>query len=287
MSDGSPPASPPDDARSQRAAHARHVDRDPPGTRTRGTSGARSPARRGVDGADPCALRVLVVDDMSAVRAGFVRLLARRGYAVVGEGTSVAQAVMLADRLAPDVVLLDVELPDGLGTAASARITAGGDAGESGARRRPAVVLCTGNPGRVTTADLARAGAFTVLPKPVSTEVLEAAIQGAALHAAWQCHDARESGAAGSGERSSETNDGASAHLVDRLRRLRATIAAHVAERRGGGVPVERLLAEVRTLVREAASCEHATDPSDTLLRCTSQWAAAAYDRAGRPPRRG
>src|SRR3972149_5139664 len=61
-------------------------------------------------------LRVLIVDDHEVVREGLRSLLnRRRGITVVGEAGSVAEAVEEAARLVPDVVIMDVRLPDGSG----------------------------------------------------------------------------------------------------------------------------------------------------------------------------
>lgn len=58
-------------------------------------------------------IRVGVVDDHSGVRAGIVRLLrAAKDIIVVGEGADGAAAIALARSQKPDVMLLDVELPD-------------------------------------------------------------------------------------------------------------------------------------------------------------------------------
>lgn len=69
-------------------------------------------------------LRVLVADDQDLVRAGFVLLVdAEPGMTVVGEATGGVDAVRLARRSRPDVVLMDVRMPDGDGIAATRRIT--------------------------------------------------------------------------------------------------------------------------------------------------------------------
>ena len=68
-------------------------------------------------------LRVLIVDDHEVVREGLRSLLnRRRGITVVGEAGSVAEAVEEAARLVPDVVIMDVRLPDGSGVEACREI---------------------------------------------------------------------------------------------------------------------------------------------------------------------
>ncbi|HXF68774.1 MAG TPA: response regulator transcription factor [Thermoflexus sp.] len=58
-------------------------------------------------------LRVLVVDDHEVVRLGLRLLLQNRPeFELVGEAETGAQAIALAERLRPDLVILDVRLPD-------------------------------------------------------------------------------------------------------------------------------------------------------------------------------
>src|SRR4051794_32175151 len=57
-------------------------------------------------------LRVLIVDDHATFRAAARALLETDGFEVVGEAPTGADAVDACARLAPDVVLLDVQLPD-------------------------------------------------------------------------------------------------------------------------------------------------------------------------------
>lgn len=78
-------------------------------------------------------IRVLIVDDAPAFRRVARELLARRGYAVVGEADCAAAALDLCEQLVPDAVLLDVRLPDGTGFQVSALLTVRDDA--------PAVLL--------------------------------------------------------------------------------------------------------------------------------------------------
>ncbi len=61
---------------------------------------------------DPAVPSVLIVDDHAGFRATARQLLEAEGYAVVGEATDGASALEAVDRLRPEVVLLDVQLPD-------------------------------------------------------------------------------------------------------------------------------------------------------------------------------
>lgn len=68
-------------------------------------------------------LRVMVVDDHEVVREGIRTLLNRRpNMLVVAEAGTVAQAVELALKEKPDVVVMDVRLPDGTGVEACREI---------------------------------------------------------------------------------------------------------------------------------------------------------------------
>ena len=58
-------------------------------------------------------IRILVVDDHSVVRKLLCRLLqAESDFTVIGEAVNGAQALLKAQELQPDVILLDISLPD-------------------------------------------------------------------------------------------------------------------------------------------------------------------------------
>lgn len=70
---------------------------------------------------------VLIVDDHPSFRASARALLEAEGFDVVGEVASGESALDEFERLRPDVVLLDVQLPDIDGFEVASRLTANGD----------------------------------------------------------------------------------------------------------------------------------------------------------------
>jgi two-component system, NarL family, response regulator DevR len=71
-------------------------------------------------------IRLLLVDDHEVVRVGLRTVLHnRQGITVVGEAGSKAAAVQAVKQLKPDIVLMDVRLPDGSGVEATRDIFAG------------------------------------------------------------------------------------------------------------------------------------------------------------------
>lgn len=70
------------------------------------------------------SISVLVADDQGIVRAGFAAVIdAEEDMTVVGEAADGAEAVQLAAELAPDVVVMDVRMPELDGIAATRIIT--------------------------------------------------------------------------------------------------------------------------------------------------------------------
>jgi DNA-binding NarL/FixJ family response regulator len=68
------------------------------------------------------AITVLIVDDHDGFRASARALLERHGLEIVGEARNGASALQAANALRPDVVLLDVQLPDQDGFEVAARL---------------------------------------------------------------------------------------------------------------------------------------------------------------------
>ena len=115
---------------------------------------------------------VLIADDQALVRGGFRLILELAGLEVVGEAADGAEALELARRLTPDVVLMDVRMPNMDGIEATRRIGLAG---------LPTKVLV------LTTFDLdehvyeaLRAGASGFLLKDVDRARLVAAVEAVA-----------------------------------------------------------------------------------------------------------
>ncbi|WP_432067770.1 response regulator [Streptomyces sp. C10-9-1] len=106
------------------------------------------------------SLKVLVVDDQGIVRAGFAAVIdAEEDMTVVGEAADGAAAVRLAEELAPDVVVMDVRMPELDGIAATRIITGRHDA--------PRVLVLTTFDLDAYVFDALRAGASGFLLKDV------------------------------------------------------------------------------------------------------------------------
>jgi DNA-binding NarL/FixJ family response regulator len=116
--------------------------------------------------------RVLVVDDHTI----FADLLAysidaEHDFECVGRAATVAQAIAMADSLAPEIVVMDIGLPDGDGVEATARIVA----------RHPdiRVLILTGSVDQNLFARAARAGAIAFLGKYDPLDEVLATLRGA------------------------------------------------------------------------------------------------------------
>lgn len=115
-------------------------------------------------------IRVLIADDQPLVRRGLALILAPDPeFEVVGEAGDGAEAVALAERLRPDVVVMDIRMPVLDGVEATAELF----------RLLPrcrVLALSTFDMDEYVVAAL-RAGAYGFLPKDISPEELTAAIR--------------------------------------------------------------------------------------------------------------
>jgi two-component system response regulator DevR len=115
-------------------------------------------------------LRLLVVDDHEVVRQGLVSMLDRRaGFQVVAEAGTAAGAVEMAQRFQPDLVIMDVRLPDGSGIEACREIRS----------QLPAtrVVILTSYPDEEAVFSAIVAGASGYLLKQIRARDLVSAIE--------------------------------------------------------------------------------------------------------------
>jgi DNA-binding NarL/FixJ family response regulator len=118
------------------------------------------------------SIKVLVVDDQALVRTGFKMILeAEPGIDVVGEAVDGLEAVAMARELAPDVVLMDIRMPNLDGVEATRQI-AGPDAPEGG----PRVLILTTFDLDEYVYDALRAGASGFLLKDTPAEDLARAV---------------------------------------------------------------------------------------------------------------
>ena len=118
----------------------------------------------------PDETRVMIVDDHEVVREGLRSLLRRRPeLAIVGEAGSMASAIEEARRTEPDVIIMDVRLPDGSGVEACREIRA--------ERPETKVIMLTSYADEEAVFASIMAGAVGYLLKQTSTKTLIEAIE--------------------------------------------------------------------------------------------------------------
>jgi DNA-binding NarL/FixJ family response regulator/class 3 adenylate cyclase len=132
------------------------------------------PVRAEANGGGDGRLTVLIADDQALVRAGFRMILdAEEDVEVVGEASSGDEAITQVHRLHPDLVLMDVRMPDLDGIEATRRLLA-----DSGIRTK--VVMLTTFDMDEYVYEALRAGASGFLLKDVPPEQLVAGIRSVA-----------------------------------------------------------------------------------------------------------
>ena len=115
-------------------------------------------------------LRLLVVDDHEVVRQGLVSMLDRRtGFEVVAQAGSVAESIDAAARFEPDLVIMDVRMPDGTGIEACREIRA--------TRPQTRVVMLTSYPDEEAVLSAIIAGASGYLLKQIRGRDLVTALE--------------------------------------------------------------------------------------------------------------
>ncbi|MBE1559835.1 response regulator [Nonomuraea africana] len=116
------------------------------------------------------SLRVVIADDQALVRSGFAMILTADGIEVAAEAANGAQAVAAVRQTTPDVVLMDIRMPDMDGIEATRRIVTGGTGGTR------VLILTTYDLDQYVYAALT-AGASGFLLKDVTPEQLVAAVR--------------------------------------------------------------------------------------------------------------
>jgi two-component system response regulator DegU len=117
-------------------------------------------------------VRLLIADDHRMLREGLRRSMVDEGFEVVGEASNGKEAVELAEELRPDVVLMDVSMPELDGVEAVSRIS------QIAPEVRVVMLTMHSDPEVVTAA--IRAGAGGYLVKDCSTDEIAAAVRMAA-----------------------------------------------------------------------------------------------------------
>jgi DNA-binding NarL/FixJ family response regulator len=129
----------------------------------------------GADGVPHYIIRLVLVDDQPVVRQGLrMRLTLEQDMTVVGEASNGGEAIALVQQLAPDIVLMDVEMPEMDGISVTAVIHA--------STSQSAVVMLSIYDDVSTRARAHAAGAAAFVHKSGAIEVLVATIRQVAEH---------------------------------------------------------------------------------------------------------
>ena len=107
-------------------------------------------------------IRLMLADDHCMLREGLRRSMSEEGFDVVAEAQDGVQAVRLAEELSPDVILMDVSMPNCDGVEACRQVKALGTDSK--------VVMLTMHADKEVLANAIRAGASGYLVKDCSTK---------------------------------------------------------------------------------------------------------------------
>jgi len=117
-------------------------------------------------------IRLMLADDHRMLREGLRRSMAEEGFDIVGEAQDGVEAVHLAEQLVPDVILMDVSMPNCDGVEACRQIKAAGSTSR--------VVMLTMHIDKEVLTNAIRAGATGYLIKDCSTSEIADAVRMAA-----------------------------------------------------------------------------------------------------------
>lgn len=124
---------------------------------------------------NPANVTVLIIDDNDVSRSMLRHILLASKYNVVGESGSGRIGIELAERLQPDIICLDIVMPDCSGLDVLKRVK----------QQRPQteVLMVTGNNDRDSVMEAARDGAAGYIVKPYNPSTLLRTVEQAALKA--------------------------------------------------------------------------------------------------------
>jgi DNA-binding NarL/FixJ family response regulator len=144
-------------------------------TSSGGSNVARAPVDRGRGPAIPRAepLRIVIADDHPVYRQGLARLLAKSGIEVMAQAANGLEALQAVEEAAPDVVVMDLNMPGLGGVEATRRLT------ERTPVSRVLVLSVSAQEEDVTEAILAGASGYVLKDGPV--EEVVAGIKAAAV----------------------------------------------------------------------------------------------------------
>ena len=126
----------------------------------------------------PETIRIVIVDDHQLVRVGLRQVLSTAAeITIVAEGKSGADALRLVAEFQPDVLVLDVNLPDVSGVEVTRRVR------EQGAAT--AILILSIHEDRETVLGLVEAGATGYVLKDDATETLAGAVRAVACGESW------------------------------------------------------------------------------------------------------
>jgi DNA-binding NarL/FixJ family response regulator len=117
-------------------------------------------------------IRLMLADDHRMLREGLRRSMAEEGFEIVGEAQDGVEAVRLAEELTPDVILMDVSMPNCDGVEACRQVKARNTTSK--------VVMLTMHVDKEVLTNAIRAGATGYLVKDCSTREIAEAVRMAA-----------------------------------------------------------------------------------------------------------
>ncbi len=131
-------------------------------------AGAGAKIERIEDDIDPSTVRALVIEDETLIRLDIVETLEEAGYHVVAEGATGDEAITLAEKHEPDLIVMDVKMPGMDGITAAERILN---------EHQTAIVMLTAFSQKELVERARDAGAMAYVVKPFTPEDLVPAVE--------------------------------------------------------------------------------------------------------------